>query len=76
MQFGVIFVSHLGRPRPGIWESSLSLSTLCDPLESLLGKSVTFLSDGQGRRPIWLQEVLHWLRILGFLLVRPITTCV
>ena len=45
MQFGVILVSHLGRPRPGIWESSLSLSTLCDPLERLLGKSVTFLSD-------------------------------
>ena len=28
MQFGVILVSHLGRPRAGVWEAQCSLSNL------------------------------------------------
>lgn len=45
MQLGVILVSHLGRPRAGVWEERYSLSSLCVPLEKLLGKTVTFLSS-------------------------------
>ncbi len=44
MQFGVILVSHLGRPRSGVWEERFSLSSLCVELEKLLNKTVTFLS--------------------------------
>ena len=45
MQFGVILVSHLGRPRAGVWEERYSLSSLCESLEPLLGRSVNFLSS-------------------------------
>ena len=44
MQFGVVLVSHLGRPRSGVWEERFSLSSLCVELEKLLNKTVTFLS--------------------------------
>jgi len=45
MQFGVVLVSHLGRPREGVWEERFSLASLGVCLESLLGKPVTFLSS-------------------------------
>lgn len=43
-QLAVILVSHLGRPREGVWEERYSLSSLCEVLEKLLGKQVNFLS--------------------------------
>lgn len=43
-QFAVVLVSHLGRPREGVWEERYSLSSLCEVLEKLLGKQVNFLS--------------------------------
>ena len=45
MQHSVILVSHLGRPRPGIFDESYSLSTLCAHLESALSRPVAFLSQ-------------------------------
>ena len=44
MQFGVILVSHLGRPRAGVWEERYSLASLTEQLEALLARPVTFLS--------------------------------
>lgn len=45
MQFGVVLVSHLGRPREGVWEERFSLSSLCVELEKYLNKTVNFLSS-------------------------------
>ena len=45
MQHSVILVSHLGRPRPGVFDENYSLSTLCAPLEASLSRPVAFLSQ-------------------------------
>lgn len=44
MRFAVVLVSHLGRPRAGVWEEKFSLASLCIQLEKLLARPVTFLS--------------------------------
>ena len=42
---GAVLVSHLGRPKEGVFESALSLAPVADRLQSLLGRAVRLERD-------------------------------